>query len=662
MKNRGLKYLLTLNGWQQFFSILSQKEKIVFFVFLFLTFSSLLFLGLNFYFENTKIVPAKGGIHTEGVVGFPRFINPILAPASDVDRDLTNLVFSGLMRYDKNNQIVPNLAEKYQILEEGKIFEFYLRENLIWSDNKPLTAADVVFTINAVQNPALKSPIRAKWLGVEVEKISDLKIRFKLNYPSSIFLENTTLEIMPKHIWQDISPEHFSLSVYNLKPVGSGPYKVNNLIQDDQGKITSLELIANPNYWGKTPYIPKVNFLFFNKKTELIKSAKDNQITGFSLPFINQEVKNLIKNKNFTPYHFFLPRYFAIFFNLENQLLAKHKVRQALNYGTNKEKLITEVLAGQAKTVNSPILPEIFGLEPPLKIHQFDPKRAKLLLEEAGFKETNEDGIRVKTIEKRPAFQFTQDLKRGARGGEIKELQRCLAKFPEIYPEGRITDYFGPKTRAAVIRFQEKYKEEILAPHNLTRGTGAVKASTRAKLNQLCHPTIKETIPLKLSLTTVDQPFLNEVASQLRNQWQELGVMLEIKTYNIGFLKQEIIKPRNYEMLLFGNILGAIPDPFPFWHSTQIRDPGLNLSLYENRRVDELLEQARQTLNEEKREKLLEEFQNILIEDAPAIFLFNPNYLYFVSEKIRGISEGTITDPSKRFRNIENWYIETKRI
>jgi len=115
-------------------------------------------------------------------------------------------------------------------------------------------------------------------------------------------------------------------------------------------------------------------------------------------------------------------------------------------------------------------------------------------------------------------------------------------------------------------------------------------------------------------------------------------------------------------MLLFGNVLGAIPDPFPFWHSTQKKDPGLNLALYENRKADELLERARQTLDEKERKKALEEFQNILIEDSPAIFLFNPAFLYFVSEEIKGISTGIITDPSKRFSEIENWYIETKRV
>ncbi len=654
-----LKRLLSINEWIRFFKILTKKERIVFCVFFALFTISLVFLISNFYFENTKISPTRGGTHTEAVVGQPRFINPIYSRLNDIDRDLVELLFSGLMKH-KNGKIVPDLAKYYNVSPDGKIYEFHLRENIFWHNKEKLTADDVIFTIETIQNPDFKSPERINWLGIRVEKISEYGIRFILDNPYAGFLERATLNILPSHIWKDVSARAFPFSLYNLQPIGSGPFKFKNLKQrrDKAGYIESLTLIINPNYFNKKPFIDKISFLFFETEQDIIKAAHQGRITGFSI----QRLKNLGLQNQFSIHQFIMPRYFAVFFNQEkSEILADIRVRQALNYGTNKQNLIDEILTGQAKIVNSPILPNIFGFENPLKIYQFNPKKAKQLLEAAGFIK-KENGVRIKIIEESPVFQFTQDLRRGARGREVKELQRCLARFPEIYPEGRITSYFGSKTKAAVIRFQERYKEEILTPHDLTQGTGVVKGSTRVKLNQLCHPTIKETLPLRLSLTTINQPFLIEVASQLKNQWQELGVELEIKTYDINFLKQEIIRPRNYEMLLFGKILGIVPDPFPFWHSTQARDPGLNLSLYKNRRVDELLEKARQTLDAKQRRVALEEFQNILIKDAPAIFLFNPSYLYFVSQEVKGVLTKIITDPSKRFNNIENWYIETKRV
>lgn len=645
--------------WRQLLKILSKKEKVVFFVFLFLFFASFLSLVINFYLKNTEVVPTPGGFYTEGIVGSPRWINPLYATANDPDRDLVELIYSGLMKYDGEGKIVPDLAKEYEILEGGKVYEFYLKENLFWSGGKALTADDIIFTIESVQNPDLKSPLRANWLGVEVEKISDREIRFELKNPYAPFLENTTLKIIPKHIWQDIAPQNFPLAVYNLKPVGSGPYKLKTLNQDKEGKIISLTLNRNPYYFNKTPNLKEISFKFFGNEEDLIKAYRKGEIEGISLTSLNN-LPNLSKSTNL--YSFSLPRYFAVFFNPDkSKTLAETEVRQALNYGTNKEEIIEKVLGGKGKVAQSPILPEVYGFNLPEKNYQFDLEKAKELLDKAGFVE-NEEGIREKFVKKEPAFQLKSNLKVGSQGQEIRELQKCLSGDPEIYPEGEITGYFGEKTKTAVIKFQEKYKDEILKPQGLEKGTGEVLKATRNKLNEVCFKPSEETLPLKFSLITVDQPQLMKVAFQLKEQWLKLGVEIEIKTFDVSAIEREIIKPRNYEAILFGEALGAIPDPFPFWHSSQKKDPGLNLASYENKKCDTLLKEARETLNREEREEKLEAFQTLLIDDAPAVFLYNPDYLYLVPKEIKGINAKIIIDPSKRFSDVENWYIETKRV
>jgi ABC-type transport system substrate-binding protein len=647
--------------WRQFFKILTKKEEIIFFIFLFLFFSSFLFLSINFYFNNTEVIPAEGGNYIEGVVGSPRFINPIYAVTSDVDRALVEIIFSGLMKYDASDKIVPDLAKEYKILEEGKIYEFYLKENIFWSDGEPLTVNDVVFTIETIQSPEINSPLRVNWLGVEVEKISETALRFKLKNPSAIFLENCTVKIIPEHIWKDISPQNFPLSTWNLKPVGSGPYKLKDLSQDEQGEIKSLDLERNSKYFVKMPNLSRISFHFFDSEEQLIAAANSGKIKGLSIKPKNSS--QLLKNNNFQQYLLSLPRYFAIFFNLnssdgESKVLSGKEVRQALNYGTNKEEIIKEVLENKGKVVDSPILPEIYGFERPSKVYGFNPEQAKEILENAGFLES-ENGQRVKIVEEEPAFQFKSNLKLGSQGTEVKELQKCLANppagGPEVYPEGEITGYFGQLTKKAVIRFQDKYREEILEPVGIEEGTGLIRQSTRDKLNEICFEPPEETIHLKFSLATVDQPILIEVASLLQSQWEELGVEVEIKTFDISTLEREIIKPRSYEALLFGEVLGAIPDPFPFWSSLQKKDPGLNLAMYENKKCDKLLEEVRQSLDKEVRKEKLEEFQELLIEDAPALFLYNPDYLYLVSKEIKGINVEIITSPSKRFIGAENW-------
>lgn len=632
---------------RQFFKVLTKKEKTAFLAFFLLFFFSSSFLLLNFYFKNTEKVPAKGGTFIEGVIGQPRFINPVYAN-SDVDRDLVQLIFSGLMKYDENLNIVPDLAERYEIEQEGRVYKFYLKENLLWQDKTPLTADDVVFTIRTIQSPDFKSPLQANWVGIEVEKINELEIKFTLKKPYGAFIENCILGILPKHIWQNVSSENFAFEPFNLEPIGSGPYKLKKIKQNGSNQIKYLILTQNSLYHAKKPHISKIEFLFFANEEELIKAARKRKIKGLSL------TSSTDLGKKWQNYSLLLPRYFAVFFNQENSnVLAEKEVRLALNYGTNKKEI-------SQKIVDSPILPGIYGFEPSLQ-YEFDIERAKSILEEAGFKDEDGNGLREKIITKEPAFKFTSRLTKGSRGKEVTELQKCLAKFPEIYPEGETSGYFGEKTKQAVIKFQEKYYEDILQPYDYTKGTGTVGKSTRAKLNEICFEEPDEVLALKFSLVTVNQPQMVEVAELLKEQWRALGAEVEIETYSLFQLEQDFIKPRNYESLLFGEVLGAIPDPFPFWHSSQKKDPGLNLALYENGEADKLLEENRKTSDPEIRAEKLVLFQNILIKDVPCVFIYSPDFVYAISKEIKGIEIKKITDPSKRFVGVENWYIKTKR-
>ncbi|MBU2635210.1 peptidoglycan-binding protein [Patescibacteria group bacterium] len=616
--------------WIQFFKTLTKKEKTTFFAFFLLFLFSFSFLLLNFYFKNTEKVPAKGGTFIEGVIGQPRFINPVYAN-SDVDRDLVQLIFSGLMKYDENLNIVPDLAERYEIEQEGRVYKFYLKENLLWQDKTPLTADDVVFTIRTIQNPDFKSPLQANWVGIEVEKINELEIKFTLKKPYGAFIENCILGILPKHIWQNASSENFAFEPFNLEPIGSGPYKLKKIKQNGSNQIKSLILTQNPLYHAKKPYISKIEFLFFANEEELIKAARKKKIKGLSL------TSSTDLGKKWQNYSLLLPRYFAVFFNQENSEVLKEKeVRLALNYGTNKKEI-------SQKIVDSPILPGIYGFEPSLQ-YEFDIEKAKSILEEAGFKDEDGNGLREKIITKEPAFKFTSNLAKGSKGKEVTELQKCL--------EGEVTGYFGPQTEQLVIEFQEKYIGET---------TGTLGLKTRAKLNEICFEEPDEVLALKFSLVTVNQPQMVENAELLKEQWRALGAEVEIETYSLFQLEQDFIKPRNYESLLFGEVLGAIPDPFPFWHSSQKKDPGLNLALYENSEADKLLEENRKTSDPEIRAEKLVLFQDVLIEDVPCVFIYSPDFVYAVSKEIKGVEIKKITDPSRRFIGIENWYIKTKR-
>ncbi len=647
--------------WGQLFNVFSKKEKIAFFVLFVLAITSGIFLNLNFCFKNTEVAPAFGGTYNEAVVGQPKFINPLYLSTQDADRDLVELLFSGLMKYNEEGGLSEDLIKDYEIKEGGRVFEVFLKDNVLWHDGEPLTADDVIFTISLAQDPQYQSPLRIKWFGITIEKISDNGVRFRLPKEYSGFLENLTLKILPKHIFEDLAPENLPWELTSEKYlIGSGPFKFKKMTENDSRSIKKLILVRNEEYFDKKPFLKEISFLFYQNEEEVISQARAGKIQGFSI----SDPKNFesIEGKGFQTKALSLPRYFALFFNRkEEDIFSEKNLRELLALSINRAEIIEKIFLGEGKAVISPILPDFFGFDEPSEIYAFNPEKAKEILENEGFKINSETGKREKAVIEE-TLSFTRNLVSGSKGEDVSELQKCLAQDAEVYPEGEITGFFGPKTKAAVIRFQEKYAADILTPIGLKNGTGDVKPMTREKLNQVCFEQPKQIIPLKFTLTTGDKFPLVQIAEILKENFENIGAEVEIKKVSLSEFQTDVLANRNFELLLFGEALGAIPDPFPFWHSSQKEYPGLNIASYQSKKADEFLEDARQTSDPEERRENLEKFQDILIDDLPAIFLARGDYLYFLSAKIKGYLVEKITEPAKRFIGIENWYLKTRRV
>ena len=639
--------------WKEFPRVLSRKEKLVFVllasVFLFSSF----FLWRMFLDRFTMVIPASGGAIVEGVIGFPRFINPLYADTRDADRDLAELVFSGLFTYDSTGNFIPDLAQNYQVLETGKIIEIQLKEGVLWHDGKPFGADDVIFTVRTLQNPSVKSPVRANWAGVEVEKISNLRIRFTLREPYAAFMEKLTLKIIPAHIWQEIPVEQIALSSLNLRPIGTGPYRVEKTIQDSGGLVKEMRLKVFSRYINKRPFISSLTFKFFENEEKMLAASRSGQIESFPVSSPNAAKYAGLGERI---EQFSLPRAFSVFFNLASaeQTFGERSVRQALGLAIDRQKLV-QSLAPDAEAVFSPLLPEFFGFDSPALVPS-DKTAAKTLLKQAGFRELDGKLYKPEKI----TGEFSSNLRRGIQNQEVRLLQQCLADQPGIYPEGTINGVFGPSTEQAVIRFQEKYAQEILAPSGLAKGNGEVRAGTRAKLNEICFPQTGDE-SFSITLTTAAQPTLQKVAAFIQEEWQQLGVTVTVNAVSPEEIGMNVIKPRNYEALLFGEALGIVPDPLPFWHSSQVADPGLNIAGYENKQADALLEKIRKETDAAKRNQLMKQLQDVLLADAPAVTLYDLHYSYVVPDRLKGIEGHKIADPSQRFANVGDWYIKIGR-
>ena len=157
-------------------------------------------------------IPARGGSLTEGLVGPVRFVNPLLA-LSGPDKDIGALVYSGLMRATPEGKLIPDLAERVEISEDGTVYTFTLRPALTFHDGAPLTSADVLFTIARAQDPEIKSARRADWEGVSAVAPDPRTVVFTLPHAYAPFLENATLGILPKHLWESVSAEEFPFSI-----------------------------------------------------------------------------------------------------------------------------------------------------------------------------------------------------------------------------------------------------------------------------------------------------------------------------------------------------------------------------------------------------------------------------------------------------------------
>lgn len=655
---------LKFQQWKRFFKILSLKEKVAFFAFAMAAVLALSFLAVNFVLGHTQIQATGGGVYKEGTVDQqPRFINPLYLSDRDIDRDLVELIFSGLFKYNEQGEVVPDMVSEYQVKDDGRTVEVYLKKNIFWHDGQPLKAADVIFTINLLQDPQYQSPLRTEWLGITAEEMPNEGVRFKLPKKYGGFLENLTLKILPRHIFQDITPQNVPWSFSTPKYlIGSGPFKFEKIIQDrSSGYVKEIILKRNEKFYSAKPFLQKISFVLYKTSDDLLKAVQAKEIQGFSL----SDLKSSPKIDNFKAYDILIPRYFALFFNQgaqSNKNLAANNVKNALALAINKEQIIQQIFNNKASQEISPILPDFYNFKKPSTILNYSPQSAAAILEKAGFELNPATGFREKALPAEKSFVFKKNLTFRNQSQDVTELQKCLAKFSDIYPQGEINGYFGENTKAAVIKFQEKYATEILTPSGLSQGNGEVKQGTRDALNKVCFSAKTSSNVLEVTLSTGDRFPLPEIAAIIQNNWQSIGVKTTIKNASLTELQTDVLAKRDFEILLFGEALQAVPDPFPFWHSSQKNHPGLNIASYNSSKADSLLEKARESQSPTERQDLLQQFQNVLLADSPAIFLARPNYIYFLASDIKGFAIEKMIEPAKRFSAIENWYMKTKRV
>jgi len=387
----------SLNQFKYVHQFLSKQEKKIINTCLIVIAVSLVILSISFYRSNIELVAAKGGNYTEVLTGTPKLINPLYASINTVDSDIVSFLYSGLLKKDKDNNLIPDLAEKFEVSEDEKVYTFFLKKDITWHNETAFSADDVIFTFEVISDSEYKSPLELSFEGVEVQKIDDQTVIFILNEPYAAFLELLTVGIIPEHLWQQIPPEAANLADLNLKPIGTGPYKFKSLTKDKNGSIKSYELEINKDYFEKKPYIEKITFKFSPVFSESVSMLNEGRAEG--IDYLPKEYEEEIASKNnYNINYIAQPQFTALFFNQNNLgVLSDKRVRQALAHGLNKAEIISHL---QAEVIDSPILPmfgEYYNADS-LK-YEHDLEKAAQLLEDAGWRIVDVQPIENEEVE-----------------------------------------------------------------------------------------------------------------------------------------------------------------------------------------------------------------------------------------------------------------------
>jgi peptide/nickel transport system substrate-binding protein len=385
--------LPSMRQWKQLPTVLTNAESRVIKISLVLILLSVIFLLGSYILTHRIEIPAVGGEYTEGLVGEPQFINPLYASASDVDRDLTHLVFSGLLKWDAEDGFVPDLAEDLFVNAEKTIYTLRIRENAVFHDSEQVRARDVVFTFNALQNASYRSPLGHNYASVSVVQEDDRTVAFILEEPSATFTEHLTVGILPASHWANILPQNAPLAALNLQPIGAGPYKFAEFAKDKKGAIRSYTLERNEDYYGATPLIEDLNFKFYPDTLSAAEALENKNVEGISIVDI-AELEVVRENKNVRLVSPLMPREVVMLFNEEtNQVLSDFAVRSAINQAIDKDSLVQPVHGDAAKVIHGPLLSTLFGYTE--LTHTFDLDAANAALDAAGYSRTSENGQRL---------------------------------------------------------------------------------------------------------------------------------------------------------------------------------------------------------------------------------------------------------------------------
>ena len=320
-----------------------------------------------------------GGVYVEGMIGDVGTLNPLLA-SSEPEQAAAKLLFSSLYNYDLTGALHTDLA-KSMIVRNDKIYTVKLRD-AVWHDGQKLTAEDVVYTINLIKNPQIRSPLRVNWLDISARAIDPSTVEFVLPAVYAGFSHALTFPIVPKHILQNVSSSSMREADFSSNPVGSGPFIIKRVqTTESTGSTDVVRMVPNSKYYGTVSTLSRLELRAYGDESLLAKAVRSGEVSAAS--GLSLSAADRIKSPQYTTKHWLLNKGVYLLMNSRSQILQDTKVRKALRYATDTS-AIRSAVGDNVARLDTPVLQSQIAQRLP-SAPPYDLAKAKALLKEAGW-------------------------------------------------------------------------------------------------------------------------------------------------------------------------------------------------------------------------------------------------------------------------------------
>lgn len=521
--------------------------------------------------QDTTVAAVSGGTYAEGTTDKLTTISPLYA-TTDTEKAASQLIYPGLLSYDSANKLHGDLAKSWSVDQTGKVWTVTLRDGLVWSDSQPLTANDIVFTVQLMQNADISTTLASSWQAIEVTAVDDHTVSFTLSSALMSFDTALTFGVLPQHILDGKSAIEIA-SLFSQNPqqiVGSGPFTLDRIESTDSYDIWHFK--PNQHYYGGLAQVNEFVIRTYADSQSLatgLKRGEVNAISNVSISDLNQFDKAKFKIVQLKT----AGGVFALF-NNSGQLTSSQTIRDALRLGLDRTAIRNAVTHANDQldaptSLETPIATGVYDSIDQLKQPDYNIDQAKADLDQAGWAVDTNSGYRTKD------------------GQE-----------------------------------------------------------------------------LKLRIVTIAGTNYEEVANLIADQWRDnLNINTQVEAVDATQAQQAYLMPRNYDVLVYQMHLGADPDMYAYWSSTQTDQTGLNLANYQSRRAEIALTNGRTNVNSAARESRYIAFVNQWLQDDPAIALYQPSFIYVMDQNVNTLKSGDqIIDASDRFRNVTSWTVLTQPV